>query len=232
MKGDISYEVYHAAWMEGSRLRNRPPISFLEEIILEIKYKNIILRDMVEADIDDWVRWYTLETEWLEWDGPDLQDDEPFDEPAFRMECRREIEAHREGMRTFFELDTAGKHIGMVSSYPTAGDFRHLTWQQARDAGEFWYTLGICICESNLWCKGLGTQTLAAFCKHFLDNGKSNLRLQTWSGNVRMVRCAEKVGFVEINRFVGNRHIRGEVYDGLTFQLDLDRFHKFLTENP
>ena len=46
-----------------------------------------------------------------------------------------------------------------------------------------------------------------------------------------MVRCAEKIGFVECNRIVGNRHIRGGVYDGLTFQLDLDRFHKYLQEH-
>ena len=47
-----------------------------------------------------------------------------------------------------------------------------------------------------------------------------------------MVRCAERIGFRECNRFVGNRHIRGGVYDGLTFQLDEEAFRQYLAENP
>ena len=31
---------------------------------MQIKYENIILRDMVESDIEDYVRWFTTETEW------------------------------------------------------------------------------------------------------------------------------------------------------------------------
>lgn len=200
---------------------------------MEIKYRDIILRDMRESDIEDEIRWNTVETSWMDWDGPDLQPDKPFDIQACREEFRAELEKPRTGLRRWFELDTAaGRHIGTVSSYPTGPDFQHLRWKEAAALGEYWHTLGIVICESGLWCQGLGTQALAAFCQYHLINGITRLRLQTWSGNVRMVRCAEKVGFVEVNRFVGNRHIRGSVYDGLTFQLDLDRFHKFLLENP
>ncbi len=198
-----------------------------------IRYRDIILRDLRESDIEDEIRWNTVETAWMDWDGPDLQPDKPFEEAACRVECLELLKKSRVGLRNSFELDTAdGRHIGTVSSYPTGSNFQHLNWKEAKERDEFWYTLGISICESGLWSRGLGTQALAAFCRHFLNHGKTNLRLQTWSGNVRMVRCAEKVGFREINRFVGNRHIRGGVYDGLTFQLDLDRFHKFLAENP
>ena len=42
---------------------------------------------------------------------------------------------------------------------------------------------------------------------------------QTWSGNVRMLRCAEKLGFVECNRNVGTRKVGGQKFDGLTFRL-------------
>ena len=31
---------------------------------MKIEYKDIILRDMTEADIEDDIRWYTLETDW------------------------------------------------------------------------------------------------------------------------------------------------------------------------
>lgn len=198
---------------------------------MEIKYQNIVLRDMVESDIDDWVRWNTIETEWMDWDGPDLPS-EPFDEEAFREESAVQLCNPIEGFRSFFELDTiAGTHLGMVSSYPTGASFEHLTWKEARCSEKFYHTLGIVICESTHWSKGIGTQALTAFCKHYIDHGITQLRLQTWSGNIRMIRCAQRIGFTECNRFVGNRHIRGGTYDGLTFQLDLDRFHKYLAEN-
>ena len=45
------------------------------------------------------------------------------------------------------------------------------------------------------------------------------LHTQTWSGNIRMLRCAEKLGFVECNRNVGAREVDGKKYDGLTFRL-------------
>ena len=201
---------------------------------MEIKYRDIVLRDMKESDIDDWIRWNTEETEWMDWDGPDLDSGDPFNADAFRAESMEALQNPWEGdFRNFFELDTAdGLHIGMVSSYATGEDFSHLSWGEANEVGKFYFTLGIVICERVNWNCGFGTQAMTAFCRHFLDHGKTNLRLQTWSGNIRMVRCAEKIGFVECNRFVGNRHIRGGIYDGLTFQLDLDRFHKYLAENP
>ena len=200
---------------------------------MEIKYRDIVLRDMVESDIEDWIRWETVDTEWQDWDGPDLDPGEPFDADAFRSESIETLNHQWDSeFRNFFELDTAeGTHIGMVSSYATGPEFEHLSWKEAKERGEFWHTLGIVICESRNWCHGLGTQALAAFCKQYLDHGFTNIRLQTWSGNIRMVHCTEKIGFREVNRFVGNRHIRGEVYDGLTFQLDLDRFREYLAEN-
>lgn len=207
-------------------------LSMVLDLYQQIRYRDILLRDMVEPDIADWVCWNTVETQWMDWDGPDLES-APFDEEELRRDFERQLATPLTAFRNFFELATIdGKHIGMVSSYATDENFQQMTWAQAREKGHFWFTLGICICESSDWSRGLGTQALAAFCKHFLDNDRRKLRLQTWSGNIRMVRCAEKIGFRECNRFTGNRHIRGGVYDGLTFQLDEDGFRQYLAENP
>ncbi len=197
---------------------------------MEILYHNIILRDMVEKDIEDWIRWYTTDNEWEQWDGPDLQS-EPVDTALFRQESLAQLSQPLPEFRNFFELDGDGQHIGMVSSYPTDQEFQHISWKDARQSGIFCWTLGIDICESKHWGKGYGRNALACFCKHFLDNGFDAICLQTWSGNLRMVRCAEAVGFVVCKRIVGNRHIRGGIYDSLTFRLDLDRFHEYLSRN-
>lgn len=48
---------------------------------MQIKCESIILRDLVESDTPDYVRWFTTETEWsntdapwepIEWDGRTL----------------------------------------------------------------------------------------------------------------------------------------------------------------
>ncbi|MBQ7871878.1 MAG: GNAT family N-acetyltransferase [Oscillospiraceae bacterium] len=196
-----------------------------------VRYRDIVLRDPVAVDIEDEIRWNTVETAWMDWDGPDLQPDTPFDEAVCRAKFLEAIKHPPVGFRRGFELDTAeGRHIGTVSSYATGPNFQHMSWKEAEATGERWHTLGLSICESDLWNRGLGTQALTAFCLHHLGHGITDLRLQTWSGNIRMVRCAEKVGFREVNRFIGNRHIRGGVYDGLTFSLDRAAFEQYRRE--
>ena len=198
---------------------------------MEIKYRDIVLRDMVESDIEDWIRWYTVETEWGDWDAPD----EPMrdiDIEEYRKEMEQLVRTPREGFRSFFELATAdGHHIGAVCSYAIGSDFQWMSWPDAHELGTFCHTIGVDICDSRFWGRGLGTQAIAAFSKHFLDRGRREICLQTWSGNERMIRAAQRIGFAECNRFVGNRQIRGRTYDSLTVRLDLDRFHEYLEQH-
>ena len=35
-----------------------------------IIYNEVTLRDMLESDIEDYVRWFTVEREWENWDAP------------------------------------------------------------------------------------------------------------------------------------------------------------------
>ena len=37
---------------------------------MRIEFENIILRDMIASDIEDYVRWFTTETEWSNMDAP------------------------------------------------------------------------------------------------------------------------------------------------------------------
>ena len=36
---------------------------------MRIEFENIILRDMIESDIEDYVRWFTMEREWESWNA-------------------------------------------------------------------------------------------------------------------------------------------------------------------
>ena len=58
---------------------------------MEFRDRNVVLRDMREADIEDEIRWNTLETQWAQWDAPweSLEELKHFDPDAHR---RAELE--------------------------------------------------------------------------------------------------------------------------------------------
>ena len=196
-----------------------------------IRYRDIVLRDMVAADIEDEIRWNTVETEWALWDAPWEMEAElaNFEPAAYREKELARLQRSKAVPRWSFELDTAeGEHIGSVSSYLIDA---HWNWvQQPAPGQKVWRTLGIEINESCCWNHGYGARALTAFVCYLFSHGVRELCLQTWSGNVRMLRCAAKLGFVECNREVGKRHVRGGVYDGLTFSLDTAAFEQYRSE--
>ena len=199
---------------------------------MEIRYRDIVLRDMVESDIEDYVRWFTTEKQWSEYDAPwePIESDADAERESWRSYYESVKDLPDDVRRWKFEIVFRGRHIGWVSSYPID---EHYEWvDEIREGQKIYRAIGIDICESNIWGKGLGTNSLIAFINYYLEMGVSDIFAQTWSGNVRMIRCAERLGFVECNRNVGIRHVEGENFDGLTFQLDLGRFHKYLKDNP
>lgn len=199
---------------------------------MEIRYRDIILREMKKSDIEDWIRWYNVDTEWGDWDAPD----EPIESvvPAtYRAETLERIKKPLPDFWHRLELTTTdGRHIGRVTSYLIGEDWEWQSKVDAEKTGDFRWTLGLDICESQYWGSGLGTQALAAFVRYFLENEKTPIYLQTWSGNERMIRCARRLGFWECNRMIGDRQIRGGTYDSITFRLDETAFQAYLANNP
>lgn len=187
---------------------------------MHIEYENIILRDMIESDIEDYVRWFTLEREWENWDAPWEKEDTS--EETERISWRdyyESVKALPDTTRRWkMEIVCNNRHIGWVSSYPID---EHYEWiDEVKDGQTVYRAVGICICEPEIWCKGIGTNALRAFINYYFENGTEEIYTQTWSGNVRMLRCAEKLGFVECNRNVGIREVDGQKYDGVTFRLE------------
>lgn len=186
-----------------------------------IEHENIILRDMIESDIEDYVRWFTIEREWENWDAP-WEKEDTSEEENERTSWRDYYEQVKDlpdtTRRWKMEIVWNNRHIGWVSSYPI--DENYDWFDEVRDGQIVYRAVGICICEPDIWGKGIGTNALRAFMNYYFENGVNELYTQTWSGNVRMLRCAEKLGFVECNRNVGTREVDGQKYDGLTFRLE------------
>lgn len=198
---------------------------------MQISYKDIVLRDYTVEDIEDDIRWMTVEIAWHDWDAPwEAEEDlRGFDGKKFRAKMLKHLakKPPAGGFRWSFEIETkGGVHIGGVNSYLIDQEYN---WIPGRK-GKGWHTLGIDVCESSYWRQGYGTQALVAFICYFLAQGITEIYTQTWSGNRPMVGLAEKIGFEECHRIKDCRVVKGDVYDGLTFKLNLGKFTDFLTK--
>ena len=203
-------------------------------IFMKIEYKNIVLRDEVIADIEDDIRWNTVETEWSLWDAPWETEEylRNFDPEKFREEEIKRLRKPKDVPRWGFEIDTSDcAHIGSVSSYLIDENYRWVRAKDLKEGQRAFRAVGIEISESSYWGRGLGTNALGAFIKYLLDCGEKEIYTQTWSGNERMINCALRLGFEECHREIGSRRVRGGVYDGLTFKLRREKFINCLSEN-
>ena len=171
-----------------------------------IKNQNIVLRYLTEDDIADYIRWTTVEPEWSDWDAPWEEDDgDKFVE--------RQKAALKKAPQVFrkLEIDTvSGRHIGWVTSYYIDGD-------------EEKTAIGINIPSVDDRGKGFGEVSLSLFMA-YLFSTKDMLYTQTWSGNIAMIRLAEKIGFVEVARIKNIREVKGKIYDALTFSISKEAF--------
>ena len=184
---------------------------------MEIKYQSIVLRDFIESDIEDEIRWMNVDTAWMKADTP-WEEIEPFDEDEIRKNWMYNIQnMPPEAVRCRLEIEVDGKHIGFVSAYYVDENYEWIPFDEIEKDTSVFRALGIEICESNYWCRGIGRQALNAYMDYFAEMGETTFVLETWSGNHRMIKCAEKIGFVECKRNIGTREVGGQKYDGLTF---------------
>ena len=187
---------------------------------MKIQYKNIILRDMIESDIEDYVRWFTVETEWSKNDAPwePVDSDEETERKSWKEYYESVKDLSGDVRRWKFEIEWNGRHIGWVSSYPIDESCEWVG--EVKEGQTVHRAIGIDICESGVWGHGIGTNALRAFVSYYFESGVKELYTQTWSGNTRMLRCAEKLGFTECSRRIGIREVEGKKYDALIFRLE------------
>lgn len=182
-------------------------------MIIQIENDGTTLRDRILSDIDDFVRWYTGNPEWKLWNAPWKQTAAP-EELKVKMlaSLGKPLPVPRKSLEI---CQATGEHIGWVSSYRMKEDKNNLC-------------VGLTIAESQYWGKGIGTTALKAWLTYLFSNiSAASIYCETWSGNTRVIRLAEKCGFIESERFRGTIEVSAKKYDGLTFRLERTIFNEF-----
>lgn len=185
---------------------------------MELVYKDLVLRDYRESDIADDIRWMNVEVDWIRADTP-WAPIERVDPEQLRAEMLEYLSAIPEdALRWRLEIEHEGRHIGFVSSYLLDEQYEWVSPAEAGDPLSFRRALSIAICTSEQWGKGLGTRALKAMMDYYREAGIEEFYLETWSGNRRMLRCAEKLGFRVCRREPGVHTVGGKKYDALVLR--------------
>ena len=175
--------------------------------LVTIPGARVLLRDPRGEDLYARVRWSTVDTAWQDWDAPWEGRTLLLPEEAMRIDLTSTritwpLPAPRS---TLWIQALGGPLLGWLNSY------HHDPEQRA-----IW--IGIDICESSYWGRGLGTEAFGLWRDYqFVQRDLATVRTATWSGNTRMMRVAEKCGFPITDRKPGVRLWRGVRYDSLDF---------------
>jgi len=122
---------------------------------MKIEFENIILRDMIESDIEDYVRWFTVEREWENWDAPWEKEDSSEETERERWTEYYGAVKDRpdDALRQKFEIEWNGRHVGWVSSYCIDENYE---WVGKTEDGQTVYrAVGIDVCEPDVYGNGI-----------------------------------------------------------------------------
>jgi len=148
----------------------------------------VILRDWLASDVEPFIRWLS-QGEWRLFDAPwEGLRSETTPEQAKRDRewfARQLEDEDKTWLKNRAVIATANNlPLGWVSRYGEKDNPRVCK-------------VGIDICEDAYLNRGLGTEALRLWVKHiFSTSDVHKVALETWSFNPRMIRAAEKAGFV------------------------------------
>ena len=174
---------------------------------MRIVGERAVLRDRRASDLADLARWMQPGLKWQRWDAP-WEPVTPGQAPDPRdLEALLERERSQEPRRRL-AIDTVdGRHIGLVSWY----------WV---DEGSQWADLGITIYEDAEWSHGIGSEAFCMWADYVLaSTGWPRVGFGTWSGNHRMIRIGERLGFLREASFRNARRVDGVRYNAVRYGL-------------
>lgn len=163
----------------------------------------IHLRPFKESDWEAYLSWHTNKIKWMEYDAP-WEEDESTEIEDIKKEFKLQLEiSNRETPSRLAISLQNGKAIGSVNRYITDSKL----------------AIGIGICDDDYWGMGLGKEAFQMWIDFWNQKGEKDIYCETWSGNERMIKLAEKLGFVEIERRKSSVEVEGKKYDDMTYKL-------------
>lgn len=165
-----------------------------------LKLEDICLRPARNDERDHLWHFIYVQNEWKAHDAPYF----PLEHQS-RFQFRRHLFKRLKEAQTAMVIDYNGEAIGYLSCY----------WE---DQSTRWLEVGITLFTSQYWGKQLGRKALTLWITYLFERyDVARIGLTTWSGNPRMMKCAEALGLQEEGRIRRVRYFEGKYYDSLRY---------------
>ncbi len=171
--------------------------------------KGIIIRDLEQKDLKDFLYWNHPSREFHKYNGPyyGCRSEEELKEYVAELELKLQNgESNVLGNKKIIANKDTDEIIGAVNWY----------WKSEET---LWMEIGIIIFNENYWGKGIGYDALTLWTNEVFDKNPKLVRLgvTTWSGNERMMHLAEKLGFSKEAVYRKARIVNNEYYDSVSY---------------
>ncbi|MEC3606566.1 GNAT family protein [Bacillus glycinifermentans] len=164
----------------------------------KVKLRQITMDDVPEL----WTMIYgTKKPEWKKWDAPYF----PLQPEPYQYFAESFVPLLKEKPPRYAAIEIDGRFKGTVSYYWECRPTR-------------WLECGIVIYDPQFWNGGYGTEAVKLWVGYLFENTEvARIGMTTWSGNARMMKCAEKAGFTLEGRLRKVRYYDGVYYDSIRY---------------
>lgn len=165
-----------------------------------MKLDEVKIRSAKSSELDELYHLVTSDEEWTKFNGPYFL----YSTPTLNEFAKGTFSRLCDG--AYMQLITVNDiPVGSVSYY----------WECEATR---WLEVGIIIYSSNFWGKGLAAKALPLWISHLFSTLEiERVGLTTWSGNPRMMACAEKLGLQQEARLRKVRYYQGHYYDSVKY---------------
>lgn len=167
---------------------------------------SIIIRHWNNDDFLIYKKWHDGNFKWMALNGPYYPTKTIDDVNKEIQHIKTSLNNNEIIQRMVIAETNTNKLIGTVSWY----------WQSKATN---WISIGLALYDDSYWNKGLGYQALGLWCEYLFNRFPTIVRLdlRTWSGNLGMMKLAEKAGFQLEARFRKARIVDGKYYDSIGY---------------
>jgi len=171
--------------------------------MIELVGEKVILKSASGQDLDDYYFWRYEEKEQAasKWNGPYIPQTKRTKEAFLKLQ--KEDTGIMPDVPSELIIRANGEFIGSVGAY----------WI---DENTNWLETGVVIYNKDYWNGGYGTEAYQMWIDFLFEKtGLHRLGMSTWSGNIRMIKCAEKLGMKEEACVRQARMVDGEYFDAI-----------------
>ena len=179
---------------------------------------NLIIRELEMKDLNHYLYWNHPSREFHKFNGP-------YYGRKNEVELRKYIGEIKELLIKGESNVLKNKKI--IANKDTDEIIGQLNWYWKSEE-TLWMEVGIVIFNENYWGKGIGYKALMMWIDYIFNQKPQLVRLglSTWSGNLRMMRLAEKLGFLKEAVYRKARIVNNEYYDSISYGILKEEWEK------